>query len=211
MVANQPGPDGSLPPNVLTDALPPGTTFVSETHSGSWTCTAPAVGGTGTITCTDVTAINPQQTFIFTFVFHLSPSITAGTTITNTATISAAGPDPDLTNNSSSAMTAVIAPTFDTCLVDNTTGNLLQWNSTTGAYKFTRCSDGFMITGSGVVKLVNGIQTLTDFKSSIRLSAGFNTGQLTGNATIYVQVVQGVWQSFRIVDTNPNAVCACPG
>jgi hypothetical protein len=107
-------------------------------------------------------------------------------------------------------MTAVTAPTFDTCLVDNTTGNLLQWNSTTGAYKFTRCSDGFMITGTGVVKLVNGVQTLTDFKTDRRLSAGFNTGQLTGNATIYVQVVQGVWQSFRIVDTNPNAVCACP-
>jgi hypothetical protein len=103
------------------------------------------------------------------------------------------------------------APPFDSCLKDNSTGNLLQWNSTTGQYKFTRCSDGFMVTGMGVVKLVNGIKTLTDFKSNIRLSAGFNTGQHTGNATIYLQVVQGVWQSFQIVDTNPNAVCACPG
>ena len=103
------------------------------------------------------------------------------------------------------------APPFTTCLRDNSTGNLLQWNSTTGAYKFTRCSDGFMITGTGVVKLVNGIQTLTDFKTDRRISAGFNTGQLTGNATIYLMVAQGVWQSFQIVDTNPNAVCACPG
>ena len=101
--------------------------------------------------------------------------------------------------------------TFDTCLVDNRSGNLLQWNSTSGQYKFTRCSDGFMITGTGVAKLVNGIRTLTDFKSNIRLSAGFNTGQRTGNATIYLKVAQGVWQSFQIVDTNPNAVCACPG
>jgi hypothetical protein len=68
-----------------------------------------------------------------------------------------------------------------------------------------------MITGTGVVRLVNGIKTLADFKSNLRLSAGFNTGQLTGNATIYLQVVQGVWQTFQIVDTNPNAVCACPG
>jgi len=97
----------------------------------------------------------------------------------------------------------------DTCLVDNRTGNLLQWSSTTGAYKFTRCSDGFMVTGTGVAKLVNGIRTLTDFKSSVRLSAGFNTGQLTGNATIYLKVAQGVWQSFQIVDTNPQAICSC--
>src|SRR5262245_24680502 len=100
---------------------------------------------------------------------------------------------------------------FNTCLRDNSTGNLLQWNSTTGQYKFTRCSDGFMITGTGVVNLVNGIRTLTDFKSDRRISAGFNTGPLTGNATLYLMLAQGVWQSLQIVDTNPNAVCACPG
>jgi len=100
---------------------------------------------------------------------------------------------------------------FDTCLKDNTTGNLLQWNRTTGAYKFTRCSDGFMLTGTGLVKLVNGIQTLTDFKSDRRISAGLNTGQLTGNATLYLMVTGGVWQTIGIVDTNPAAVCACPG
>ena len=60
------------------------------------------------------------------------------------------------------------------------------------------------------IKLVNGIQTLTDFKTDRRISAGFKTGQLTGNATLYVQVALGVWQTFQIVDTNPNAVCACP-
>ena len=101
------------------------------------------------------------------------------------------------------------APSFDTCLKDNSTGNLLQWNSTTGAYKFTRCSDGFMLTGTGTVGLVNGIKTLTDFKSDRRISAGFNTGQLTGNAIIYLQVAQGVWQTLRIIDTNPAATCSC--
>jgi hypothetical protein len=98
---------------------------------------------------------------------------------------------------------------FNTCLRDNTSGNILQWNTATGQYKFTRCSDGFMLTGTGVVGLTNGIKTLTDFKSDRRISAGFNTGQLTGNATIYLMVTQGVWQSFQIVDTNPAAVCNC--
>jgi len=103
------------------------------------------------------------------------------------------------------------APPFDTCLKDNTTGNLLQWNSTTGQYQFTRCSDGFMLTGTGTARLVNGIRTLTDFKADRRLSAGLNPGQLTGNAIIYINVAVGVWQTVQVFDTNPSAVCSCAG
>jgi hypothetical protein len=98
---------------------------------------------------------------------------------------------------------------FDTCLKDNSTGNLLQWNSTTGAYTFTRCSDGFTLTGTGTVALVNGDRTLTDSKSDRRVSAALNTGGRTGSATIYLMVAQGVWQLFQINDTNPSAVCQC--
>jgi hypothetical protein len=98
---------------------------------------------------------------------------------------------------------------FNTCLRDNSTGNLFQWSSTTGAYTFTRCSDGFRLSGTGTTGLVGGIKTLKDFKPDRRISAGFNTGQLTGNATIYLMVAQGVWQSLNIVDTNPAATCQC--
>jgi hypothetical protein len=66
-----------------------------------------------------------------------------------------------------------------------------------------------MVTGTGVVRLVNGIRTVIDFKADRRISAGFNTGQLTGSATIYLMVAQGVWQVFRINDTNPFATCSC--
>jgi hypothetical protein len=99
--------------------------------------------------------------------------------------------------------------TFDTCLRDNTTGNLLQFSSTNGQYLFTRCSEGFTLSGTGVVRLVNGILTLTDSKPDRRVSAGFLT-QKTGSATIYLMVAPGVWQTFRINATNPAAVCSCP-
>jgi hypothetical protein len=102
-----------------------------------------------------------------------------------------------------------VGPSFDTCLKDNSTGNLFQFNSTTGQYRFTRCSDSFTLTGTGVVALVNGIRTLTDTKPDRKIHAGFITGQLTGSATIYLKVAQGVWQLFRINDTNPSAVCNC--
>jgi hypothetical protein len=98
---------------------------------------------------------------------------------------------------------------FDTCLKDDRSGNLLQFNSTSGQYKFIRCSDGFMLSGTGVVRLVNGILTLTDSKPDRRVSAGFITSQRTGSATIYIMIAPGVWQTFRINSTNPNAVCSC--
>jgi predicted outer membrane repeat protein len=101
------------------------------------------------------------------------------------------------------------APSFDTCLKDNNTGNLFQFNSVTGLYQFTRCSDSFTLSGTGVVAMVNGLRTLTDFKADRKISAGFNIGQLTGSATIYLKVGPGIWQLCRVHDTNPSAVCKC--
>ena len=66
-----------------------------------------------------------------------------------------------------------------------------------------------MLTGTGVTKVVNGIRMLTDFKPDRRISAGFNTGQLTGSATVYLNTGPGIWQLFRINDTVPSAVCQC--
>jgi hypothetical protein len=44
--------------------------------------------------------------------------------------------------------------------------------------------------------------------AQLTLSGGSST-QLTGNATLYLKVAQGVWQTFRVIDTNPSAVCKC--
>ena len=99
---------------------------------------------------------------------------------------------------------------FDVCLRNDSNGNLFQWNNTTGHYKFTRCPDGFMLSGVGVAALTNNMRTLMDSKPDRRVSAGFNTGQLTGSATIYFTAAPGLWQIFRINSTNPAAVCACP-
>jgi len=98
---------------------------------------------------------------------------------------------------------------FDTCLRDNGGGNLLQWNSTTGQYKFSRCADGFVLTGTGVVGLVHGIRTLTDVEPDRAISASFDTGQLTGSAKIKIKIAKGVRQVVRIVDTNRGALCSC--
>jgi hypothetical protein len=178
---------------------------VSQVGTGGSVMFIAAASGTPTPTVQWQVSTDGGATFT-----NIPGATTATLTFTPTPSQSGSQYRAVFANPCGTATTSVATLTvLDTCLKDNSTGNLLQWNSITGQYKFTRCSDGFTITGTGVVKLVNGIQMLTDFKSDRRISAGFNTGQRTGNATIYLMVVQGVWQSFQIVDTNPAAVCKC--
>jgi uncharacterized repeat protein (TIGR01451 family) len=68
-----------------TDPLPAGTTFVSIANPAAWTCTTPAVGGTGTVTCSI-----PDGSFgthIFTLVVNVNAATPLGTVLTNTATL----------------------------------------------------------------------------------------------------------------------------
>ena len=60
--------------------------------SDGWSCTTLAVGGTGSITCTDNNPIVVGQSDNFTFVFHVSANVANGSTITNTASVNDLGP-----------------------------------------------------------------------------------------------------------------------
>jgi uncharacterized repeat protein (TIGR01451 family) len=84
----------------LTQNTPPGTLFVSATAPAGWTCgTKPAVGATGAIVCTANANFNAGAAVIFTIVVSVSPEAAGGSTITNSATVSETGTDPNLANN----------------------------------------------------------------------------------------------------------------
>jgi uncharacterized repeat protein (TIGR01451 family) len=96
----------------LTDAVPDNATFVSAAvfdPIGAFSCTTPAVGTSGTITCTastlDVRSASDQPSFLFTF--RINNGVTAGTVLTNTASVSADESDPSPANNSGSRSTSV--------------------------------------------------------------------------------------------------------
>jgi uncharacterized repeat protein (TIGR01451 family) len=103
------GPVAATNPT-FTQTTPPNTTFVSMTPPAGWTCgVLPAVGGTGTITCTadaNTLAAN-TSTGNFTLVLATDPSTPHGTTITETATVSMTEVDPTPSNNSKAAATLV--------------------------------------------------------------------------------------------------------
>jgi uncharacterized repeat protein (TIGR01451 family) len=80
---NNDGPNIALDA-VLTDLLPPGTTFLSLTAEPGWTCTTPAVGAVGTVTCT--TPCFPPGSASFTLQVKVGNCLPNGTEIVNTAT-----------------------------------------------------------------------------------------------------------------------------
>lgn len=99
------GPSNALSVS-LTDAVPANTTFVAESQSTGplFSCSKPAVGGTGTITCTLATFANGASA-TFSITVHISPGATG--TISNTANVSTASTDPGPGANSSTANTTV--------------------------------------------------------------------------------------------------------
>ena len=94
----------------LTDATPANTTFVSfaQTSGPVFGCSAPAVGGTGTISCT-ISMFSAGATATFRLVVRVNASTPNGTTLSNTATATSDTFDPCPGNNSATATTAVIA------------------------------------------------------------------------------------------------------
>jgi uncharacterized repeat protein (TIGR01451 family) len=90
--------------NVLSDTLPPSVTFVSYSASSGWSCpTTPAVGSTGTVSCSITTAMG-MGTSATISITVTAP--TTATTLNNTSTVSLAG-DPNSANNSATTYTVV--------------------------------------------------------------------------------------------------------
>ena len=100
----------------LTDPLPAGTTFVSESQGSgpAFLCANPSAGGTGSVSCTIATLASGASA-TFTLVFNVNANA-AGTTLNNTATVSSPTNDPVPGNNSSTSTANVITqsqvPTF---------------------------------------------------------------------------------------------------
>ncbi|MGE5233992.1 MAG: hypothetical protein ACM3OB_07760, partial [Acidobacteriota bacterium] len=106
ITASNEGPDDASTV-ALTDPLPAGTTFVSLAAPGGWSCTTPAVGANGTVSCSIATF--PVGGASFTLTVAVGAGVATGTVISNTATISSVTPDPHPGAESATATTTVSA------------------------------------------------------------------------------------------------------
>jgi uncharacterized repeat protein (TIGR01451 family) len=94
----------------LSDPLPAGTTFVSATQvSGpAFTCTAPAIGQTGTLQCT-IPALAAGASAVFHLAVKAGGSAVLVASLSNTATVSSSTPETSTANNSSTATSPTLA------------------------------------------------------------------------------------------------------
>ena len=98
----------------LEDDLPAGTTFLSLSEPPGWTCTVPAVGSGGLVSCSnDSVAVGSE---IFTLSVLFDAGLTPGTIVTNSATASAETSDPNPGDETGSASTTVGPPEADLSL-----------------------------------------------------------------------------------------------
>ncbi|HUK13260.1 MAG TPA: DUF11 domain-containing protein [Thermoanaerobaculaceae bacterium] len=102
LVATNNGP-GAASALTVSDPLPAGVLFSSLAAPGGWSCSTPAVGANGTVSCTiaSLAPASPQ-----TFVIQATAPL-AATVVTNTATVSANPADQNPGDNASTAQTAV--------------------------------------------------------------------------------------------------------
>lgn len=98
---------------VMTDVLPPGTTFVScNSPYILATCTGPPVGTNGTVTGKIATIGEAPSAIGFTIVANVTAP--PGTLLQNNASATSFRPDPNPSNNSANSLTNVVAETLFT-------------------------------------------------------------------------------------------------
>lgn len=91
----------------MSDTLPVGTTFVSLSAPGGWTCTTPAVGANGTVAC-NISSL-ALGSASFTLVVKVNLGVSRSTVLSNTATATSSTPDPT-TPVTATATATVLGP-----------------------------------------------------------------------------------------------------
>jgi uncharacterized repeat protein (TIGR01451 family) len=92
----------------ISDTLPSGTTFVSliQNSGPAAMCSTPGAGQGGTITCS-IAMLNTAASADFTLNASIDPSVAAGSTLSNTATVTVGNDDVNGANDSSTANTTI--------------------------------------------------------------------------------------------------------
>ena len=89
----------------MSDPLPAGTTFQSLSAPVGWSCTTPAVGAGGTVSCS-LALMAPGSVF-FSIVVETGAALPSGTMLSNTATASSTTSDPSPGNESDTEVTTI--------------------------------------------------------------------------------------------------------
>jgi uncharacterized repeat protein (TIGR01451 family) len=187
----------------ISDILPAGTLFSSVSAPG-WSCATPAVGTNGTVTCT-IAALTAGASGTITIGVTIDSSVTAGTVITNTATITGDVVDGDSTNASASA--SLIAQHLSNLTIDKNAAPTVVSAGSTLTYMIDFSASGPSTAPNVVVTDVLPAQTT--FNSLVTPGGWSCTTPLIGtNGTVnctHPSVASGTTGTFTlIVAVDPN-------
>jgi len=77
-------------------------------------------------------------------------------------------------------------PTYNKLLQDDSSGDIFRFNSTTGAYLYSRCGNGYTLTGTGSLLIKGSTYTLTHNPSDRRVLAKLDDAVHKGSASVQV-------------------------
>ncbi len=95
---------------VIDNTLPSGVTFVSATPSVGGSCTTPAVGATGPVSCSFAGDTAPTAGHTLSLIVNVDSGLASESTIDNIVTTSSDTTDTDTTNNEANNATTLLIP-----------------------------------------------------------------------------------------------------
>ena len=128
---------------VVTTELAEATTPLSCTATEGGVC----AGNNRSVT---FEALAPGASATITLVVRVKCSAADGASISNTARVSSATPDPEQSNNSAQATSTVSRPPGLLSVQDDETGEVLKFDALSGDYTLATCA-GRTLSGRGVV------------------------------------------------------------
>jgi uncharacterized repeat protein (TIGR01451 family) len=192
-------------PNAATGAVlyqqtPPNTTFASMAPPTGWTCTQPAVNGTGTVLCSASAAMAANTTTgTFTFVVNVNAGAAAGTSIVNSADVTSQTTDPVASNNATTT-SVLVELTGDADL------SLSMTASPTPVFISSNLTYTVQVQDLGLSNTTNGTLTDTIPAGTSFVSASTTQGTCSGTATVTCAlgaIIRGTTITVAITVTAP--------
>jgi hypothetical protein len=104
------------------------------------------------------------------------------------------------------AFSVTTLPPFDICLQDDSSGSILQLDSTMGVYLFTNCA-GVTVSGTGSLVKRGSVIALQDYRGDLRVLVKVDGA--VSKATASIQIIAQD-RTFTITDRNTtNNSCSC--
>ena len=202
----------------LSDTLPAGTTFVSLSSPGGWTCATPMVGAGGMVSCS-IASLAPGGA-VFTLTVQVDGSVANGTVLSNIAMVSSPSPgDPNPGNESAMATTTVTNTAFQASVTGTKTvsGSFTPGGSVTYTVVLSNAGPGTQQDNPGAeftdvlpaeLTLVSAAATSGTAVATVATNTVTWNGSIAAAASVTITITATVTGSVGSTITNQGTIAS---